>query len=211
MSRHMDRAYIESNAITQRYLAGTLSEEESLAFEDACAADTSLADELNRDLKLKAGLEVLARRGELRAVAPKRRSFAGAPYAAAASLVAFTALGACGYLAWQLRAAQAPRLIGSAERLLAVRGEPVEVALPLEGMLGLSIDASALSGGDVDVELRSASDEVLWKQSHRVGDDGTIFVVLDPARVPAGSYAIRIAPRNGTAPLVYRMRTVPAR
>ncbi|MGH8187297.1 MAG: hypothetical protein ACREUC_12095, partial [Steroidobacteraceae bacterium] len=83
----MDHAYIESHAVMQRYLAGTLSDEESRAFEDACAADPALMDELNRDLHLKAGLEHLAERGELAALTKPRRTIAYPRYAAAASIV----------------------------------------------------------------------------------------------------------------------------
>lgn len=228
----MDRAQIDAQGLVQRYLAGTLSDAEAQAFEEACLADPALMEELNRDWQLKAGLQELAARGKLQsllnapAAAPRASSpaRAGSPswLALAACIVAAVALGLVAWLGTrladqqrentQLRASLAqtgaPRVLSSAVRLMSLRGDRVAIELPETGWIGLALDASGLEGETVRVQLTREAGAVVWEQSHTVPGEGTLFVVMDSAQLQPGDYDLALQPAVTGTPKVFHIRAL---
>ena len=223
----MDRAHIQSQGMALRYLAGSLSEEESRAFEAACAADPALLDDFDTDFKLKAGLARLAELGEIDAAVASATPASSRlkHYLWAASLVAAVGLATSVYFAVQtsvqrqaiaglrgeLASRGAPRLLGSVQRIVQLRGDRIDVELPSQGWLGLSIDATGLEGMEVVVELRRERAASVLRQAHHVPRDGTLFIAADSAGLQAGDYTVSITPQAaGTPPagIVYRIRII---
>ena len=86
----MDRQYIRDHQVMERYLKGTLTENEEQAFEEAYLEDTELLDELQATERLRAGFKDLdagGRLGHSRPPARWLRAIASPQYAAAASVL----------------------------------------------------------------------------------------------------------------------------
>jgi hypothetical protein len=203
----MDRAYIQANDIIRRYLTGTLSEDESRAFESACVSDSTLADELNRDWQFKAGMEELESKGELsRFLRQSPRFFETPAFALAASVLGLIGISSALFLAVQfqttrsefevldarLKVIEAPRVLAETFRVLPTRSGRLDLEIPAQGWIGVLVDVGDLGGRQVTVEFESADGSRLLSEVALVSEDGTLMLIVDAGDLVPGLYDITL-------------------
>lgn len=231
----MDAKLISERHVIERYLAGQLSDAEAEELERAVEARPELAQEVERIARLKTGLEVLERRGDLPKLlappvaAPKRR----AVWVAAAGVAAL----ALGLLL--LRPADVPTpptlLALSLESLSAHSDSPIPLraSIALARARGMGADAELTSSGKApgaaELELATGGDagasysvELLSVDDHgaravsrvpAIATDATgavhVFVALHA--LSPGPYLLRLTPNGPGVPVEYSIALRPAR
>jgi hypothetical protein len=203
----MDRAYIQANDVIRRYLSGTLTEDESRAFESACSSDPTLADELNSDWQLKAGIEELESKDELAPLLYHSRRFFETPaFALAASLLAVAGISSALVLYFQLQtvrvqidvldarlnAIDAPKVLVQTFRVSPTRSDRLHLEIPTQGWIGLLVEASEFGGRQVSVELQGAEGSRLLHETALVSEDGILMLTIDAGDLQTGLYDITL-------------------
>jgi hypothetical protein len=199
------------------YIAGRLSDDESLAFEDRLLTDPDLARELEQSLRLREGLHRLREQGHLRR-APSR------PIGSRFWLPALVAAAAAGVVlflglyrgAWMHRATAPPavlmeslesrsagmgQLIAAHFTFVPVRGSSTpDLDLPSAGLIEFRLaPASRTAGPRYRVTLlrrnrANAMEPLGTLAGATLSADGYVHAQADAARLEPGSYALRIEP-----------------
>ncbi|MEJ1963867.1 MAG: hypothetical protein WDO56_20850 [Gammaproteobacteria bacterium] len=215
-----DRAEVESSA--RRYVAGELTEDEEIAFEDRMVGDVALANEVELTARLRGGLEHLQRNVELaRLTAPQSTWRNYLPLATAAGVLLLV-----GGVAFQYRQSGEPAPVMavsldmlkpltasgravSGTYLIAQRrsgGDDLVIDLPrAAGLLRLDVlQPNASPTQQYEIELREVREgtagESLGQVEATEGADGTILVFVDASRLQAGHYVLNLAPKGSAAP-----------
>src|SRR4051812_29352244 len=159
----MDAKLISDRQVTERYLAGQLSDAEADAFERDLEAHPALAREVEHVARLKTGFEVLERRGELtrllaQPVAPPKRRMAWVATAAAVLL-------AVGFVVFRQGETPAPATVLAASlHALSSRSDspiPLRASVALARARGMGVDAeldsTGKSPGAAELELSTGA------------------------------------------------------
>ncbi|HUG99811.1 MAG TPA: hypothetical protein VMQ83_11670 [Gammaproteobacteria bacterium] len=100
----MDREYISQHNVIERYLSGSLTDEERAAFEERCLWCSDTLQELNVAERLREGLrDVDMSHGTAPARGPLTRWLFSPQWAAAASVMLVVSLGTTGWLLTQMQ------------------------------------------------------------------------------------------------------------
>jgi hypothetical protein len=231
----MDADHIAGNHVIERYLAGQLSDAEADAFERSVEAHPELARDVERIARLKTGLAVLERRGELakllaQPVAPPRRRAAWIGIAAAVVL-------AVGIVVFRPTDAPAPaaQLAVSLEALSSHSESPIPLraSVALARARGMGADAeltsSGRSPGAAELELAtggaagtryavellavdSAGARAVAKLPGAITDDvGALHLFVALHALPPGPYLLRLTPAGAGDPIEYSIALRAAR
>ena len=199
------------------YIAGRLSDDESLAFEDRLLSDPGLARELEQALRLREGLHRLREQGYVRRAPTRRigsRFWLPALVAAAAAGVALVlgvyrgawmhrATGPSTVLMESLesRSAGAGQLIAAHFTFVPVRGSSTpDLDLPSAGLIEFRVaPASRIGSLRYRVTLlrrnqANALEPLATLAGATLSADGYVHAQADAARLEPGSYALRIEP-----------------
>ena len=197
----------------QAYLAGRLSDDASLAFEERCAREPALVQTIEETLTLREGFEILRDRGQLARLlrAPHRpRPFWLIATAAAAGLGTVVVLAGLQFFA------RAPIVSASVDRLgFAAGAEHFVVAhytfaamrqasqvpvvdLPVGGAIELRVLPSATEGATayrstLESVPAGGSPVVVGTVMHLHRDaDGFVAIYVDAGRLAPGNYAVSV-------------------
>lgn len=199
------------------YIAGRLSDDESLAFEDRLMRDPGLARELERSLRLREGLHRLREQGYFRR-APSRP--VGSRFwlpalvaAAAAAVVLFVGVDRAAWMhraavpsavlmeSLESRSAGTGQLIAAHFTFVPVRGSSTpDLDLPSAGLIEFSVAPASRTGGprySVTLLRRNPANELeplATLAGATLSADGYVHGYADAARLEPGSYALRIEP-----------------
>jgi anti-sigma factor RsiW len=224
----MDAKLIADQQVIERYLAGQLSDAEADAFEVRLESQPELARDVEQIARMKTGLSVLARRGELAKLLaqPVARPRRRAAWMAAAAAVF---VGAIGFLAFRPgEAPTPPTLLALSLKALSRHSDapiPLRASVSLARARGMGADAelnaSVVAPGAAELELATgaaagthysvdllAIDSAGAHPVARLPDATTdaagamhLFVALHA--VKPGPYLLRLAPADGGAPVEY--------
>jgi hypothetical protein len=211
----MDRHTIDHQHIIARYLAGQLDAVESAEFEAHYARNPDVVRDIERTLRLKEGLAVLAESGELDALL-HRRSYWRPAMGLAAGVVALVV----GVWLWIGQATLSPIVptiaaltdthgkplhIASTHMLVRTRGPATVIEIPLpqaRSAIELQmIPSSRPESGRYRVllgQLDAANAVAPVAETHATGNsaDGFVTAYLDSAQLARGRYAIELAPED---------------
>ena len=230
----MDAKLIADRQLIERYLAGQLSDPEADALERDLEAHPELAREVEQIARMKTGLAVLERRGELakllaQPVAPPKRR---AAWVAAAATVVL----ALGILVFRQAETPAPAtlLAASLDALSSHSDSPIplrsSVALARARGIGLDADLTSTgkSPGAAELELAtgaaagttyaiellavdSAGARSVAKVPTAATDAaGAVHVFVSLNALPPGPYLLRLTPADAGAPIEYTLALRPA-
>jgi len=227
----MDATQIAERQVIERYLANQLSDAEADAFEAYVESHPEIARQIELVARMKSGLHVLQRRGELRSVLTPPRSWLRHPALLAGTAASIAVAG----LLW-FRSAdmpETPLLARSFAQLRGGDGESLklgatvllvrsrsaahgaEIELPASGAAATAYEL-ALDTGD-STPLRHYSVELLRFTGNQLAPvarlkdaeaaaDGSVHVYLKASVLSAGSYFIRLSAAPGEAPLEFSLR-----
>lgn len=201
----------------QDYIAGRLSDDESLAFENRLLNDPGLARELEQSLRLREGLQRLRERGYLRRAASHP---VGSRFWLPA-LVAASAVGVALFLGvyrgtWmrgvtgpspvfmaslQSRSAGTGGLIAAHFTFVPVRGSSTpDLDLPSAGLIEFRVAPASRTGDPLyrvtllRHDRENALQPVGALSGATLSADGYVHGYADAARLEPGSYVLRISP-----------------
>jgi hypothetical protein len=121
----MDRQYIDDRHVVARFLSGQLSEAESRDFEKYMLANPEIVHDVEATARLKVGLHVLEKTGQLDSLLRHKPFYRDTRYALAASV---GVLALCAFFYLKDGAPQAPKLFASASALVDQAGHLLPVA-----------------------------------------------------------------------------------
>jgi HEAT repeat protein len=197
----VERGVINTTSV-ERYVAGTLSEEELAEFEAAMIERPELAADVNVRRRIKAGLSLLEERKELEPLLETAESRPHYLRYAAAAAVVLVAIGS--WTAWRSNLTpSAHAMYASAETgaskisasftLARTRSAetPVLKVRPDDGLvqLRLLVDEPAAT----PVTARIGAEEISISQIV----DGFAEIYLDPRELNSGSYVLTLKPQSG--------------
>jgi hypothetical protein len=184
--------------LIEQYVAGGMDEAQAEAFEIRCLEDPARARQVELELRLKSGLELVAR-GSTAEFVRSDKSLHGYVALAASLLLAFTAL-----FLWRQHAANAPILTAVASaaelnapslRLALVRGIDGLPQVP-EGNVRLEIVGLFDPGFQYSVVLDRIRDNELDNVATLFGEHPaspvSLEVMLDSDRLSPGAYSLRV-------------------
>jgi hypothetical protein len=192
---------------TERYVAGTLSEEEVTRFEEAMIERPELAADVNVRRRIKAGLQLLDERHELEPLlAPARPRPQYLRYAAAAAVLV-VAVGL--WSTWRGQWATTDRTLITASDIGA---SPVAATFMLArtrsadtpifdvqregGPVRLRVLAEGPEAATFDVTLMAVTDSgdaiPIQESSTAIAADGFAEIYLDPRGLNTGAYALSL-------------------
>jgi hypothetical protein len=223
----MDAQQIAERHVIERYLAGQLSEGESLAFEAYVESHPEITYEVEQIARMKSGLLKLKERGELPSVAPKKASVWFREPKLIAAAVAVVAVGLL--LAQQLVrtpqagliAASIPELAGSEQPPLLLaqvvlsrsRGvAPTELhASPQKSFLEVTLelfadDTSGLYGVQLMQLTDGAPRPVATLEDLRVNSEGNLVVYAREDSLQSGDYLFRVRVPGASEPSDFALR-----
>lgn len=206
MNEPLTRAVIREQQWVARYVAGKLSDAAAEAFEDFCIAHPDVAAEVALEKKMKAGLAVVAAESRTKSHAhpfPK-------PWVWAAAAAIVLLIGG----ALVVRDYSGDAVVGILAAVDSVGGQPTQEHVRLAELRGATIPSLGASSNslmevelvgqyDVDALYRvslsatDASDDTrviaTLEASHPVSET-SLKILLDGARIPAGTYSLIAAP-----------------
>jgi hypothetical protein len=227
-SQDMDAKQVAERHLIEGYLAGQLSEAEADAFESLVASHPELAMQIEHVARMKVGLDVLRRRGELaplllqRSRLRYRLPWVAAAAAASVALVAFVLL--------QLAPPSSDMIATTLGELGGKHSQPWRIAAtylltsdraaapPAQiGVFGgdgdaieLRFDVAAGMGDRFAIEIFRAEGDSLESIAHAdkvLGSaDGSVVVYLAARALAPGSYLFRLTPADGGIPLEFAAR-----
>jgi anti-sigma factor RsiW len=231
----MDPKLIAERHVIERYLAGQLSDAEADAFERSLEEHPELAQDVERIARMKTGLAVLERRGELAKLfaqpvaRPKRRAVwvsAAAAVVLALGIVVFRQADApapATLLAVSLKAlssrSESPIPLRASVALARARGMGADAELTASvaepGAAELELATGAVAGTHYAIELL-AVDSVGARAVAHVPDvatdsSGAVHVFMTLHALAPGPYLLRLTPPDGSAPIEYSIALRPAR
>jgi hypothetical protein len=214
----MNRSRVDPTLKVPRYLAGQLSPEEAHAFEEAYIRDPEIVADLDRTLRLKAGLAVLRDRGDLTALLqedpqPRRRWLIGA---AAATLVAAVVGISFWRQPWLTESSHAARVLAVSHPSMPVvghyvlirrRGVPGEISLPHpsgRGLIEFTIVPSVFAPQEryaAQLARLDASGKVPIDSIDSVSpsENREVRIYLDSGRLQRGDYELSLMPVSAPA------------
>ena len=190
----------------QSYLAGRLSEEDELLFQDRLARDPLLVRELEQSLGMRRGLKELQAEGYFAARAPRiSRSRPGTllhwllPLAAAAVVAVV-----CVNIWWEPRSVLTASASGRAAQahfnFVAMRGaEPTRLELPAGGLIELNASPGMLGANTYRLTLireQPGSPIIGSVTGVAVAADGLLHSYAEAARLAPGVYRLLIEPEG---------------
>lgn len=195
----MDKRYIDTHLLVDRYLAGTIPENELADFEERLVWDEELIDELDLAERLREGM--LAAAGE-KLYAPQsetdflprlRLVFSNTGYAVAASFIAGIALSVL-VLGSQSGKPVHEEMHYSVNELQVFRGTGgprIVTTLDAISILRFEVDESFEK---YRVTIQATEDsKPLWQQGGLVADrDGMLAVGVPGTSLPSGSYVLTV-------------------
>ena len=197
----------------EKYVAGTLGDEENARFEEAMIARPDLAADVAVRQRIKAGLALLEERSELAGFveAPPPRS--SMRYAAAAATLVFLVGGT-----WMLLRSQGPSFttalldagqvegaaISTTAMLTLTRSgaPPPEISASRTGLIHFQIltdDPPAQARVALEERGPDGFQAISAPLATKVDAQGSIDVYLDPARLQSGAYALQVTSGDGGA------------
>ena len=196
MTQRMDRKYIDSYLVVDRYLAGDLTETETADFEDRLVWDKELVEEIDLVEKLRDGLRASAEATQQSA--PQQSVAVSTGFGA--GRLALAASFAAGALATSLFFNQTATMVadsGVPTQVVALellRSNTVQQVVVTPGemtVLMVSVDDERSS---YDVELSERGDsEVIWSQSGLTpGYTASLAIGMDSALLPPGNYMLSV-------------------
>ena len=231
----MDAKLISDRQVIERYLAGQLSDAEADAFERDLEAHPELARDVEQIARMKTGLAVLARRGELakllaEPIAPPKRRMAWIATAAAVVL-------ALGIVVFRQAEAPAPAaLLAASLKALSSHSDspiPLRASVALARARGMGADAELTSTGKspgaAELELAtggaagthynvelfavdSAGARPVAKLPDATTDaTGAVHLFVSLSALPPGPYLLRLSMAGADAPIEYSIAVRPAR
>jgi len=226
----MDAKHVAERHLVEKYLAGELSEADAEAFESLVASHPELAMQVEYVARMKTGLDVLRRRGELvrllqeRPKAWHRSRWVAVSVAAAASVVLVV------FLTLRLATPQASMIASTLEGLADSKGSTPRIVaaylLTAERAAAPAAQINVLKGDGEAVELRfdaaAGTDDLFTVDVLRAeGDslrsialatkipgsaDGSVVVYVSARALDTGNYLFRLTPDNGEIPLEFSAR-----
>jgi hypothetical protein len=221
----MDAKQIAERHLIERYLAGQLSEADSDAFESLVASQPGLAMQVEQVARMKTGLEVLRRRGDLaRLLQGRPKTWYRSPWvavAAAASVVLVV------FLTMQIAAPPAAMIAstlaeladskGSAPRIAATylltsersAAPPAQIQVSKieRDAVELRFDAAAGTGDQFKVEILRAEGDSLRSiaRANKVpaSGDGSVAVYVAARVLAPGNYLFRLTPAGSDVSLEF--------
>ena len=232
----MDATQIAERHVIERYLAHQLSDAEADAFEAYVEAHPEVTRQIELVARMKTGLGLLRRRGELQSVlsAPPRSWIRHPAFlTGAAASIAIAAL-----LVFQFTGqTRTPLLATSVELLRGSSGQPLqlgatvslvrargltpggELELPAAGADAIALEITLVTGETAPgnhyaVEILKLEDGAL-RSVATLGDvaaaaDGNLRVFVQGEALGAGDYVIRLTTAEEAAPVEYTMRVTKA-
>lgn len=223
----MDAKQIAERHLIESYLAGELSEADAEAFESLVASQPGLAMQIEYIARMKTGLDVLQRRGELdRLLQERPKSRFRSPWAAVAAaaslaLVAFVVLKLssppAAMIASTLQGLADSQ--GSAPKIAATYLLTVERAAAPPAQIGhfgsgdaveLRFDAAAGADDRFTVEILRVEGGSL-RSIARISEvsgtaDGSVVVYVSTRVLEPGNYLFRVTPVSGEIALEFAAR-----
>lgn len=227
----MDAKQIAERHVIERYLANQLGDAEADAFEAYVEAHPEMARQVELVARMKSGLHLLRRRGELQSVLnTPPRSWIRHPafLTGAAASIAVAAV-----LAFQFAREPMPLLAASFEGLRDSRNEQLQsgasvllvrargsafdgiLRLPAPGASSLAhelvlVVEGAAPPGQYAVELLKLDNDELQSVA-RLGDvaataDGELHLFIRGSVLNAGDYVIRLTTADAATPIEFTMR-----
>lgn len=216
----MNREYIESNQIIDRYLLGDLSQEEQEEFEEFYFHNQDIVGELELGEKMIDGFRAARDQGALNGiVTPKEEAGAGrrggsfaVPYGMAASVLLAislfynvalyqeTAVQSSTTDALETRLAQAFSPQGSKiealERTRGVRPDPSRTITVSEApqwfVLKFALEPEEAAYDDYTVSLIDGAGEIEWQESVTPNADDSLTINLHSSQMQARDYVVRV-------------------
>jgi hypothetical protein len=200
----------------QDFIGGRLSEAECRAFEERLVSEPALVQELERSLRLGAGLAQLRRQGHLDKAAPRRgqvRPWAPLLAAAAvAAVAAFLWLSRVAAPADILVASSTPRTAAAVAPLVTARftflamrgGATPDLELPTDGLIEIrAAPGTHASTQRYRITLHRQADAgsarpVASLSGLALSEDGYVHCYAVASRLAPGSYALRLQPEAGS-------------
>lgn len=214
----MDRQTIEDQHIVARYLAGQLSEAESVAFEAHYARNADTVRDIERMLRFKEGLAVLEERGQLDALTHRRNY-----WQPGLGLAAGIAVLIVGVWLWIGQTSVAPVLTDTIAALVDQQGKPLHIAstyilVRTRGPAASLVDVPLPSERSA-IELRmfpsvrpengkfrvivgqldaaNAVAPIAETRAVANASDGFVTAYLDSAKLTRGRYVVDLLPQSG--------------
>jgi hypothetical protein len=195
----MDRNYIDRHLLVDRYLSGTLPDNELADFEARLVWDEELIDELDLAERLREGMLAAARERQQTApvktgVLPRLRLvFSNAGYAAAASFLVGIALSVfvLGYQFQEPVPVEAHYTVNELQVFRGAGGPVITTTPNTTSILRFEADRSY---DEYRVTIQAeGSPEPLWQQGGLVPDrDGMLAVGVPGVELPPGSYLLTV-------------------
>ena len=204
---------MNESRIVERYVAGTLSEEEKARFEEAMIERPELAADVSVRRRIKIGLSELEKNNELEALLkPDARRPAYLRYAAAAAVLVVVAAGLMTFWSREQPAPLQALLTSSevaskpivASFILATTrstdvlafevqrdGGPVRLQILVDDATAAPFDVQLLGGDDQPPRLKFKESTISQTQ------DGYAVVYLDPHVLDSGSYTLSLKSKSG--------------
>jgi len=204
---------VTENPNAERYVAGTLSDEEVARFEEAMIERPDLAADVNVRRRIKAGLSQLEQNNELEALlAPEPRRAQPLRYAAAAAVLVVVAAGV--FAIWN-REGAAPlqamfnaseigtRQVASSFMLANTRSAdvpfdlqrnagPVQFRILVDDPAAAPFQVSLLAG-------RGSASKNIDETTISQATDGFAEIYLDPRELESGDYTLTLTSKTGVA------------
>ena len=193
----------------ERYVAGTLSEEEIARFEETMIERPDLAADVNVRQRIRAGLELLEQRQQLQPFLAPAVSRGYSRMAAAAAVLCVAISGTWLGLrqfddrpAVMLTDAQtrdAPIAGPFTLALTRSRTEPPPIVKPAQGLIHIQLLVS--EAATFDVALRRSGDhtETIGSRVRAASQDEFVHVFLDAAQLGDGAFEIELTAADGTS------------
>lgn len=232
----MDATQIAERHVVERYLANQLTEAEAEAFEAYVESHPEVTRQIELAARMKTGLHVLRRRGELQGALISPRSWSRHPAFLAGTAAS---IAAAAFLVFRFAGdSKSPMLATTLEQLRSSGSKPLalgatvtlartraiapggEIAMPPENDAATMLAELALLTGD-ETEHRRYAVEILRLTEGRLEpvtklDDaevvtgGVLRLYVRGSVLIAGAYVIRLTPLNSSAPIEFSLRVTRA-
>jgi hypothetical protein len=220
MTVNMDSAYVSQRQVVERYVRGTLTPEETEAFEIYMLEHPETAEDVEYERGLQealAGAQDLLQPAGTAAGKPAGGFWLRPSYAMAATvLLAVTAVASVSQwrinsrLTSEIDLLRAPAVLADEIRLESMRGAAPLIVESRPGQrLLLSVAVDADSRGPYALQLRSADGAFAWNQADvEPGVDGTLRIAV--RSLERGRYELTVVPADASRTASFVFELVPA-